>query len=253
MVNEEIANSLAKLLFMHQLDIEQKSVRWVVVYYARMAEAVMYPVINGKAQIPLYDNDYTLLFEDDNRNRYQVSVPYIMEKFMLPGKMAKTIASYVTEQLGYATYVCECSNHFVTITEENLPFFLQLLESDKVETAYKKEIGLKLVHFYYETDRMRELDTYLEGMEAETFNHKERGEMVRFLVMRGLYEKAYEWIRQYGLEGIEPKVLVRLCDRLIEREEYTEEKLMCSIIMFAFRQGKYNEAMLNYLMRHFLG
>ena len=253
MLNEEIANALAKLLFMHQIETEQKSVRWVVVYYARMAEEVMYPVINGKAQIPLYDNEYTLLFEDEHRNRYQVSVPYIMEKFMLPGKMAKVITPYVTEQLGFATYVCECSNHFVTITEENMPFFLQLLKSEKVEKSYKKEISLKLIQFYYETDRIRELDMHLEKLQAENFSHKERGEIVRFFVMRGLYEKAYEWIGQYGLEGIEAKVLVRLCDRLIEREEYMDDTLMCSIIMYAFRNGKYNETMLMYLMKHFEG
>ncbi len=252
-LNDEMANSLAKLLFMHQIVTENKAVRWVVVYYARMAEEVMYPIVNGKAQIPLYDNDYTLLFEDDNRNRYQVSVPYIMEKFMLPGKMAKVIAPYVENQLGYATYVCECSNHFVTITEENLPFFLQLLESAKVEASYKKEISLKLVQFYYETDRIKELDTYLEELDAAAFSHKERAEMVRFLVMRGLYEKAYEWIWQYGLEGVEPKVLVKLCDRLIEREEYIGEPLLGNIIMYAFRQGKYNAAMLQYLMTYFEG
>lgn len=253
MLNEEMANSLARLLFMHQIETEQKAVRWIVVYYARMAEEVMYPVINGKAQIPLYDNDYTLLLEDEHRNRYQVSIPYTMEKFMLPGKNAKVIAPYVNQQLGYATYICGCSNHFVTITEENLPFFLFLLDSEKVESSYKKEISMKLIQFYYETDRIRELDTYLEELEAVLFNHKERAELLRFFVMRGLYEKAYEWIAQYGLEGVEPKVLVRLCDRLIEREEYTGEPLMCSIIMYAFRHGKYNEAMLNYLMLQFDG
>ncbi|MBQ6887890.1 MAG: hypothetical protein IJN54_10295 [Lachnospiraceae bacterium] len=253
MLNEEMANALAKLLFMHQIEVEQRAVRWAVVYYARMAEEIMYPVINGKVQIPLYDNDYTLLFEDDNRNRYQISTPYIMEKFMLPGKVAKVIAPLVTNQLGYATYICECSNHFVAITEENLDFFLQLLESDKVESAYKKEIGLKLVQFYYENDRIKELDLYLEEVEASIFDHKERGEMLRFLVMRGLYEKAYEWIGQYGLEGIDPKILVRLCDRLIERDEYTGDELMCHVIMHAFRYGKYNEAMLNYLMVYFEG
>lgn len=253
MISEETANALAKLLFIHQIVPERKNMRSVVVYYSRLAEEMLYPIVNGKAQVPLYDNDYTLLFEDDNRNRYQASVPYTMEKFMLPGKIAKWITPFVNGQMGYAAYICECSNHYVTITEENLPFFLQLLESEQIEESYKKEVGLKLVSFYYETDRIRELDDYLEQIEPCFMDSRERGEIIRFLVMRGLYEKAYEWIREYGMEGIDAKVLVRLCDRLLEREECIGEELLCSIMMYAFRHGKYNEALLKYLMHYFEG
>lgn len=253
MVTEEMANVLARLLFTHQIETEQKNVRQVVVYYSRAAEETIYPIVNGRAQIPLYDNDYTLLFEDDEQNRYQASISYTMEKFMLPGKIAKMIHPFVKEQIGYACYVCECSNHFVSVTEENLGFFLQLLYSDRIEDSYRKEISLRLVQFYYETDRIRELDEYLEEVEPSGYESKERGEMVRFLVLRGFYEKAYEWIGQYGLEHIDAKILVRLCDRLLEREEYVGEELMCVMSMQAFRHGKYNETLLKYLMKYFQG
>lgn len=253
MLNEETAGILARLLFIHQIETENKAMRKVIVYHTRAAAESEYSIVNGKAQVPLYDAEYTLLLEDGCGNRYQASVPYTIEKFVLPGKLSKMIIPYVSGQTGFAAFVCESSNHFVTITEENLPFFLELLESEDIEKSYRKEIGLKLVQFYYENDCIRELDEYLERVEADGMNAKERSEFLRVFVMRGFYEKAYEWIRAYGLESVDSKILVRLCDRLLEREEYADEPLMCGIIMHAFRNGKYNEAMLRYLMKNFEG
>lgn len=253
MINEETANALARLLFVNQIEIKREDIRQVIVYHVRAAKEKAYPVCGGKAQVPLFDSDYTLLFEDGDQNRYQASVPYTMEKFMLPGKFAKMIAPFVTGRIGYASYICECSSPYVTITQENVFFFLQMLESEEVEEDYKKEIGLKLVQFYYDADRIGELDEYLEVVDPRLFDPKERGKMIGFFVMRGFYEKAYEWIGVYGMETVDAKVLVRLCDRLLEREEYSEEKLMCAAIMRAFRHGKYNEALLDHLMQHFEG
>lgn len=253
MLSEDVACALAKLLFVHQIETEQKNMRKVIVYHTGEAVETEYPIVNGKAQVPLYDSEYVLLFEDDKQNRYQASVPYTMEKFMLPGKLAKMIVPYVKGQTGFATFVCESSNHFVTITEENLPFFLELLEDERTEADYRKEISLKLVQFYYENDCIRELDDYLETIGNEGLEPKERAEFLHIFVMRGFYEKAYEWIRDFGMESIDAKILVRLCDRLLEREEYVDEPLMCRMIMQAFRSGKYNEAMLQYLMKNFEG
>lgn len=253
MINEETAGALSTLLFVNQIEIRRSDIRQVAVYHARAAEEKIYPVCSGKALVPLFDSNYTMLFEDGDQNRYQVSVPYTMEKFMIPGKHAKMIAPYVRDRIGYAAYVCECSNHYVNITEENVFFFLQILNSGEIEESYKKEVSLKLVQFYYDADRIRELDEYLEAVEPALFGPKERGKMIQFLVMRGFYEKAYGWIGGYGAETVDAKILVRLCDRLLEREEYVGEPLMCALIMRAFRYGKYDEALLTYLMREFQG
>jgi len=253
MINEETANALARLLFMNQIELKRTDIRQVVVYHARAAKEKVYPVYGGKAQVPLFDSNYTLLFEDGSQNRYQASVVYTMEKFMLSGKFAKMITPFVNNRIGYAAYLCECSNHCVTITNDNVFFFLQLLESEEIEGNYKKEISLKLVQFYYDADRIRELDDYLEVVSPELFEPKERGTMIDFLVKRGFYEKAYEWIGTYGMETVDAKVLVRLCSRLLEREEYVEEKLLCAAVMRAFRHGKYNEVLLKHLMQHFEG
>ncbi len=252
-LTEDMAQKLSRLLFVHQIKTEAKYLKKVIVYHSRGAVEEEYPLVNGKAQVPLYDGEYTLLLEDGDRNRYQISVPYTIEKFMLSGKLTKVIAPLVKGQLWFATFMCETSGHFINISEENLPFYLELLRDERIETDYRKEVSLRLIQYYYENDCIRELDEYLEEAEPDGFTSKERAEVLRMLVMRGFYEKAYEWIRDYGMENTDPKILVRLCDRLLEREEYVEEPLMCTIIMYAFRNGKYNEALLRYLMGHFEG
>ena len=54
------------------------------------------------------------------------------------------------------------------------------------------------------------MDKFLPYIPLEEFTVGERGEAVRFLILRGYFELAGEWLRQYGPYFVEPKLLVRL-------------------------------------------
>lgn len=85
------------------------------------------------------------------------------------------IAPYVRDRIGYAAYVCECSNHYVNITEENVFFFLQILNSGEIEESYKKEVSLKLVQFYYDADRIRNWTNILRRWNRLCSDRKNEG------------------------------------------------------------------------------
>ncbi len=73
------------------------------------------------------------------------------------------------------------------------------------------------------------------------------------MVIRGMYEKAYEWISLCGGEGIEAKIIVRLCGRLLALDGMKEDPVMTALIHRAFLSGKYDELLLNYLNLYFKG
>ena len=253
MITAEIAEALAGLLFLHYVETSRKDIRYVLVYEQGMEQPRFYPMTDGKALIPLVGTDSRLMFEDNKQNRYVVSIPHITEKLLLPAKLVKLVAPYVGDERTLNLYLCTSGRELMEITEENERRFGYLLADEFVEDELRREIGMKLMQYYYERDHIKELDEYLDLVEPDVFTVKDRNEILRYLVLRGKEEKAYEWLCRFGPHGMEPKVLVRLCSKRISDSEYIEDRVLTDAVHYAFGRGKYDERGLRYLTLYFVG
>lgn len=253
MINEEIAKALTDILFMNQMTTENKEIRQVVVNYTISEEEFKYPVSNGSAWVPLYGSDYKMLLEDGKGNRYSVSVPYHIEQMMSSERLITFISPYVKEHIGLDIFLCKGEESEVTVIEANADRFRYMAKAVHVEENLKSEIRLKLLHYYYEQDYMLKLDQYLEELSPDRMEQRERNEIIRFLVLRGMYDKAFEWMVRFGLKGIEVRTMVRLCSRLISRDGLLEDGKMTYVIYYAYQEGKYDENLLSYLVHFYNG
>ncbi|MBD5485972.1 MAG: hypothetical protein HDR18_10750 [Lachnospiraceae bacterium] len=253
MIDEESAGQLATLLFMRNIKIDSDKIREVILVYPYGVSEEVYPVVSGTAQVPVYDSDCKILLGDGTGNRYTVSVEYQADRLISPAKLALMIAPFVRDHLGYAVYACfEYQNTF-TVQEDNADLFARLVDSDRIKESMKREIRRMLVQFYYDKDRMRELDEYLTLLTPEDVNRHDRKEIIRYMITRGMYEEAYRWVRRYGPYGVEAKTLVKLCSRLLDEEQTQEDPVMTGVLLYVVKKGKYDENVMNYLLRYFSG
>lgn len=253
MIDEESAGQLATLLFMRNVKVDSDQIREVILVYPYGVGEEVYPVVSGRAQIPVYDSACKILFGDGTGNRYTVSVAYQADRLISPAKLALMISPFVRDHLGYAVYACFDYQNTVTVQEDNADLFARLVESDRIRECVKREIRMMLVRFYYEKDRMRELDEYLTCLTPEDVTRHDRKEIIRYMITRGMYEEAYRWVRRYGPYGVEAKTLVKLCSRLLDEEQVQEDPVMTGVLLYVVKKGKYDENVLNYLLRYFSG
>ena len=255
MVDEESAAQLASLLFMREIMVNSDRIREVILVYPYGVGEEVYPVAGGKAKVPVYDSDCKIVFGDGEGNRYTVSVEYQIQTLLTPEKLALMISPFVRDNLGYAIYACfECRNTFA-VQDDNADLFRYLAGSERISEHMKREIRMMLVHFYYEKDRMRELDDYLLELTPEDVSGQDRREIIRYMIVRGMYEEAYSWVRRYGPYGVDAKNLVKLCSRLLEEDMVGEEEdpVMTGVLYYVVKKGKYDENVLDYLIRNFNG
>lgn len=253
LVDEETANRLARLIFMNRITVSGRDIRMVAVRCAISRREEEYPVIDGRAWVPLYGSDNTVFLEDREGNRYVHTVPYRVDKMMLPGKLIPLITPYVKDNTGLAVFMCEGDRALGTVTEENEPYFKSIAKADWIEEEYKNEINRKLMHYYYEGDHIRELDAWLDGLSPEAMPDTERNEVIRFMIIRGMYDKAFAWVRRYGADGVDAKNVVRLVSRLLARDGYVEDEAMTDAAFYAFRNGKYDGNLLTCLVCFYNG
>lgn len=252
-VTEDIAENLSRLLFMNRICIEDPKYTKALVYQSCENFETAYSIEDGVVYVPLYNRDYTIMFEDSFTNRYMKGVDYDLEKLMVPGKLATSILPFVRNNTEFDVYACECSSAMVDISEENLSRYQSIMNSPYIDNIYKNEIRDKLMQFYYDSDRVRELDELLANINPAYIGQKERAKAIYYMIIRGMYDNALEWILSYGREGVDIKDQVKLVSKLVHREEFKPNTHLIKLASLVFFDGKFDENILKYLSMNYEG
>lgn len=251
MLDEQTGEAFSRLLFTHLVRTEDERMRKVYVYQPGNVSPGEYALSDGSVLAPVYGGG-TVVFEDGQKNRFIKSVGFSLERMMAPGKYVRWLMPLVSQNPGFDLYLCVGEG---ASKEEagDIKRLLRVAESDYAEASVKRGLYLRILQYFYETDDVRALDNYLTRIPAGELGAKERGEVIRYMVLRGSYELAGEWLDAYGPYFIDPKVLVRLVGILMERCNMTRREVLTAAAVYVFRRGKYDSTILDYLGRYYMG
>lgn len=252
-ITEETAYAFAPLLFMHRIYVDNPKVKNVVVIHEKLNGESIYPVVKNVCMLPVYGNEYKLFLQGENGNRFTKSIHYENKQLMEPEKQISCISGYMQDRLSFDMYMCELDKNYIIVTHENVRRLKNLAESELVVESFKREIRTRLLKFYYDNDMIWELDAFLEDIDAEDMEAGERAEFVRYMVSRGMFDKAYYWIKMYGVAGVEPKAVARLISKRILGREYEYDEFLVNVAYYIYRHVKYDENILRYLVRNYEG
>ncbi len=253
MLTEETAAGLSEVLFIHRLTTHREDIRKVILVYEKEKQETVYPVTGKEAFFPVYGSDYRLLLEDARGYRYGREEEYVCERLLVPEGLADLAAPYVTGNVHFNLWLCADNGHLAGVTEQNAEYMKRLMDSEEVTDEIRQEVRMRLLQYFYDNDRMTEMDAFLDKLSPDQVKEECHGRIVRFMVLRGMYEKAFTWIKLRGEEDMEAKIIMRLCSRLISLDGLMETPAMTTLVFGAFRAGKYDENLLNYLCRFFQG
>lgn len=252
MINAQTAEALAKLLFANRIRVEDERLKTVYVYQPGNLYPEQYNLNGGETWVALYGNDCTLVFEDAYGNRFMKSVDYELEKLMIPGKFLRMILPMVRSCPQLDLYLC--SGERMKLEEEGgITRAVRMVKADCCDAGLRRELTLKILQYYYDTDQMRCLDQWLETISAQDFTTAERSTILKYMVLRGNYELAGQWLHAYGPYFVDAKLLVRLIGPLMEKNHMLEDPVLTAAAVYAFRKGKYDSIVLTYLVQHYRG
>ncbi|MCR4586295.1 MAG: DUF5717 family protein [Lachnospiraceae bacterium] len=243
----EFAEAFAELLYVEKLCVTDDCFTSVIVVYEHLKNEQVYPVYNGETYVSLYGNKYSILVETADGDRFGNEEFYTRTK-MIKGGMAKP--DLLHPILGVFLSCAEEGSENPVITPENEAIFSWLSVQDDLTEDYRLRIRLALLEYYFDNDMVSETDTILSELDPVLMSASDREQCVRIMVASGMYDQAFEWVQKCGIESIDIKIQVRLCDRLLARsdQEYSPEMLkICEGILFS---GKYDGDILNYLIRY---
>lgn len=246
--DEEYVADYAELLFVNHIKVKNENIDSIIVINDHLIDEEKYPVYNGEAYVPIVGEKYSILLEDQYANRYVERSLYDMKKVIKNVSNYEKIMKLAGHALYPALYLAEKSEERSSAGKDYEDALLYLTESSLVSEDYQRQIMIKLCQEYFDNDDIAKLDELLLRFDPEELSFNEREICVKIMVARGLYEKALDWVCTYGIEYIDYKILVRLCDRVLVRSDYEYEPAVLKICEYLFKNNKYDETVLNYMI-----
>lgn len=257
-LSAEIAHSLAKIIFTHKLVVFDPGIVRAIVYQKQMKEPQIVPVVNQTAYFVLYANDYVILFEDENGCRYVGSVSFQIQRLMEPARYLEKCMELVPDELPYLIACFDQKQSYLAFTEEDVGYFPRLLSATELDSAYQSKMALEIVRFYQTGEDGGAISAYLEQADFEQMTQPVRKYMLDLLVESRLYEQAYGLVQIYGMDQISASARLALAESRMElleqagEPEEAEEYLLL-LASSAFFEDQYDERLLIYLCRFYLG
>ncbi len=248
--DQKLTDAYTELMFTMKIRIKHPGVVNLVLVYEHLKEEQVYPIYLDEVYIPVYGDQYSLFLEDEWGNRYLDENLYEMRPLLKERPDSKRLTAEAELSVGGMLSLAEQGGDSLSVSKDNAAVLLRLSECDEINEEYRLRIRIALAEYYFDNDEIAPLDELLGRFEPLTMDAVDRERCIRIMVARGFYEDAFDWIKLCGCEGIDIKILVRLCDRLMARNdmEYSPEmlKLCCRIMA----QGRYDEEILLYLLRY---
>lgn len=253
MITPETATMLPKLLNTYMIIIEQDGIKEIEVVHKETKETRIYPVHNNKAYVQIYTDNAALIFIDVNGVRYGKSVKYSYEKMLDMEEYMDLCYEMNPEDELLILYNADRYLKYRKQPDKAIGVLRSLVKLENVKPEYRIYIEREIISYYSSNYDFDVVDEYLMVVDGIHLLTKSRIKLIELMIMRGLYERAYEFMSKYGYSNVDPGRVLRCGTKLIENREFQWDELLVDMVMYAYRKGKYNENVLMYLGAYFQG
>lgn len=250
---KEIGEELAKVLFAHRVEVENPSIRNVIVCHDALKEEHIYPCRDGVAYVDIYSEDACILFEDEKKRRFSSTVPHTCRPLMQVKEIARSCMDLGVRDTGLQLYCCKEKAWKMEINRRNLECYQLAEENADFSDRYRNTLRQKLLDYYMENIGDERLLISVLSADMNTFAAVDKVSTAVLLIESGLYERAFALVSEFGYESIPDGLMLRLASRMILKMEFEEDEELLCLAEYVFRRGKYDEIILTYLLEHSMG
>ncbi len=254
LLDSTLADCIPDILFTYRVEVESRRFTDVVVTNSLEAAERRYPLKDRHTDVLLYTDSCICWLEDSEGNRY------------LPGDAGRCIRYLHMQDMLGNCYDAGSQNPglLLYMWEKNM----QYNESEDSYIALQKQIsGIKtlkpevanvcfynLAEYYYDNYEGELLEAYLSEVDVRLLNAVQRNKIIELMIVRDMYDKVINYVKEFGCENLALKRLSKLCLHAIEDQENEDDKeSIVAMSHFAFRNGSVDDRLLKFIVDNFNG
>ncbi len=254
-LTEEIANELPYIMFKYEITCNNPNMKGVFVVHKETQEEVYTSFVNGTAQVDIYTENAEILLVDGLDNRYAATVEYTLNKLMHWEDYIHACFDLKANHPYLLLNLSEKVQNYQKFDDRSVEIRKRILQLPGLSEEYYNRNVQDLIYYYYDNFEGELLETYLMQINLHGMAKPDRDKIIELFIIRDLYEKALSALAEYGFGGVSVNRLMKLCTNLLQNcyEEDTRNEILVNLSYYIFKSGKYNEAILEYLLKYFYG
>lgn len=253
-ISSSVAQTLPNILFKQRIHCTHPGITGVVVRHKESDEEIIVSLDEyGDAYVDIFTEHAKIFLLSSNGRRYVTSIPYEQEKLMTRNALAEVCFQKAPNNRMLCMYIYEKIEYY---HKRNIKIndLQKYMDVDWLKPEYRKKWIMKLIQNYYDNYEGDALEALLQEIDLQGMRSSQRKLITEYCIIRGLYARAYEQICEYSFEGITVKRLRALCSKMIKQKGMEEEdQVLSNMAFYVFKSGKYDENILLYLVRFYLG
>lgn len=250
-LDEELAERLPAILLTKRLKCENSKVRYVIVRHKELDFEWKLPVERGQVYFPVYTSDCAIVFEDEQGRRFLEHVEYQIEDVMEEKLLIRDCQRMAKGDIYLWLFAEERGGGYRLEAGKRIELLKEAAACPMLKETYRSEIVQKIMDYYMEHYEGEQLELYLESINKEQLAAGERSQVIELLIIRGMYEDAWEMVSSYGFEGVSPNRLLRLCMNRVIDSQMNENEMLLRACASVYKKGKYEEDILKYLVQYY--
>lgn len=253
-ITTDIAKHFPFVLFKRMVTCNHKDIIGVTVAHKESLEEVYYPFDkNHKAFIDIYTEHARILLVDRQGRRYDTSIPKEETKFTRRNRYAEPCYEKNKENFMLSLYIYERIERYQK-SNIDMAELQNHVDKELLQPEYQKKWIMNLIQHYYDNYEGESLEKLLLEVDLQSMSKSERNLVIEYCIIRGLYDLAFDQIAEYSFEGVTVKRLRALCSKTIKKYGMEKEvSLLSKLGFYVFKAGKFDEIILQYLVKYYLG
>ncbi len=251
-VDADMAENIPAIINTYMVSCKNPYIKEIVVYHKELKQGQVVPVIGNTAYITMYTEDCAIIYVDLFGNRYIGEENGTITRLLYLDDFMQMCFDMSVKDDGILLYFSDKYLNY-NISNGNSETILKFVANlDTVKDKYKLLIEKEIVDYYalnYDGDVV---DSYLEQVDITYLSKDSKVKIIELAIIRGMFEKAFSMMREYGYSDIEPGRIMKCCSKLIEGEILPSDELT-DMVVHAYKKGKYNDNTLKYICQHFNG
>ena len=250
-LDEDLLEALADILFLRKLTCNEKRIRKAEVRYPQLEEKLEIPLAGGCAYIPVYTPGAEITLVDEQGRSYRKTVSYELHKVLVEPEFLQICVTKLKNHLGVNLYLLDGKGTH-RVKDENAELVWRLTEDERLKESYRLQLKLELLDYERRHHRLEKLDDRLRIENAKEMQRTDQATYIEVLILLKEDMEALELLEQTGCRNVDPKILLRLLQRLFTNEEIEIARLM-PYVRQVFEKGIYTERVIALLAKECRG
>jgi hypothetical protein len=252
-LNAELSKHMPYVIYRHEFICDNPNIVSVKVVHKELGFEENQALVMGRAQVDIFTSNAEIFMIDSFGNCYLESIDYSVTPYLKPEEYENHCLDYSNHSM-LLLHLFDRYQNYRIMNDDAIALRKQVLQIEDLAKEYVTDCYQTLIEYYYENYNDELLEYYLNQIDLHSIKPAERAKYIEYMVVRKIYYRALTALEIFGFEGITVNRLVKMCSGwMLTSEAEKKQELMVELCYYVFSHGKYDEAILRYLVQYYEG